>query len=151
MVPARNILVPTNFSDSSSAALEYAKALATETGAKLHVIHAVEDVASDSPMLTAVDLDALREQAEGDSLERLENLLTAEEHERLHVECQVVHDSAYDAIMHYARSRKIDLIVLGSSSRGVIAKFIMGSIADSIVRHAPCPVLTVKANCLVAA
>jgi len=151
MVPARNILVPTNFSESSAAALDYAKVLAAETGATLHVMHAVEDITGDSPMLTAVDLDAFRDQAEGASLEHLENLLTAEERRRLHVEFQLVYGNAYGAIMEYARNHNIDMIVLGSSSRSAIVKFIMGSIADSIVRNAPCPVLSVKAPSLVAA
>jgi nucleotide-binding universal stress UspA family protein len=77
--------------------------------------------------------------------------LSEEERARLHVEFQVLRMSPYDAILDYARANKIDLIVMGSSSRGAIAQFIMGSIADAIVRNAPCPVLTVKADSLVAA
>ncbi|MCE9604334.1 MAG: universal stress protein [Planctomycetia bacterium] len=151
MVPARNILVPTNYSESAGAALEYAKQVAAESGATLHILHAVEDFTSDSPMLTAVDLDGIREQVEGASLDRLKGLLSAEDRNRLHVEYQVVRESAYEAIMEYARSRKIDLIVLGNSSRSAFAQFIMGSIAESIVRNAPCPVLTVKVDDLIAA
>lgn len=151
MVPPRNILIPTNFSESSAAALEYAKMLAGESGSRLHVLHAVEDYTADSPMLTAVDLDGIRAQAEGESLDRLQSLLTDEERARLHVEFQVVRNSPYDAILDYAREHKIDLIVMGGSNRGAIVQFIMGSVADSIVRNAPCPVLTVKADSLVAA
>jgi len=110
----------------------------------------VEDIAGDSPMLTAVDLNALREHAEGASFEHLENLLTVEERRRLQVEFQLVYGNAYGAIMEYTRNHNIDMIVLGSSSRSAIVKFIMGSIADSIVRNAPCPVLSVKAPSLVA-
>lgn len=151
MVPPRNILVPTNFTDSAAAALEYAKMLAGESGSKLHVLHAVEDYTTDSPMLTAVDLEGICRQADGESLERLQSLLSAEERERLHVEFQVVRNSPYDAILDYARANKIDLIVMGGSNRGAFVQFIMGSIADAIVRNAPCPVLTVKADSLVAA
>jgi nucleotide-binding universal stress UspA family protein len=151
MVPPRNILIPTNFSESAAAALEYAKMLAGESGAKLHVLHAVEDYTHDTPMLTAVDLDGIREQAEGESLERLESLLSDDERARLHVEFQVVRNSPYDSILEYARANKIDLIVMGGSSHGAIVQFIMGSVADAIVRNAPCPVLTVKAESLMAA
>ena len=61
-----------------------------------------------------------------------------------HVAVEPTRGSAFIEIICYAKEHNIDLIVLGTHGRGPIAHMLMGSVAEKIVRKAPCPVLTVR-------
>ena len=76
--------------------------------------------------------------------DRLKRLLADWEPLRPHVEIVAARGSAFVEIIQYAKAHNIDLIVLGTHGRGPIAHMLMGSVAEKIVRKAPCPVLTVR-------
>ena len=128
------ILVPTDFSVPSAAALDYARTLAARFGASLHVMHVLEN-----DFLRPMVADPRAETA---ALRQLGELLTAEERQRGAVTAVLRSDAVAEEIVDYARSNGVDLIVIGSHGRTGLAHLLQGSVAERVVRTAPCMVLT---------
>jgi len=136
---AKRILCPIDFSEHSEAALGYASTLASESGAKLFLVY-VDDsqVAYDAGFAGYVP--------PADETEQLEKQL----HETLPtvagVECEhhLLFGHPAEAIADFAKRHDIDLIVMGTHGRTGVARLVMGSVAEAVVRRAECPVLTVK-------
>ena len=139
MIALKRILVPHDFSETSDAALKYAIALTRTFGAKLHVLHVSEKVQKDIETEFPLGLDASLEDA---LRERLSLILPPREQKELHPEFHIGTGSPHAEILHYATEHDIDLIVMGTHGRGVVGRMVMGSVADKVVRYAPCPVLT---------
>lgn len=142
MIALKKILVPTDFSEPSQAALMYAKAFAETFHASLHLLHVIE-----SPVIygwEVYDPGPIRESVEKNARERLVQVLTEEEREKFRVQLATRNGSPFVEIVRYARDEEIDLIVMGTHGRGAIAHMLLGSVAERIVRKAPCPVLTVR-------
>ena len=138
MIVLDNILVATDFGPAAEAALTYGRALAGTFGARLHLLHAMEN-----SFLRSSSGDPHEHKAA--LLRRLHDQITADDRTTLkaHVVLETS-DNPADAIAEYAKSANIDLIVIGTHGRGAIAQFLMGSVAERVVRTAQCPVLTVK-------
>jgi nucleotide-binding universal stress UspA family protein len=139
------ILVPTDFSAPSDVALRYAVSLAGAFGAQLHLLHVVEreqQWAAELAAVAAIDVDA-ENRARSDA--GLAELLTREERERYAATLVTLTGAPFVEIVRYARREAIDLIVMGTHGRGAIAHLLVGSVAENVVRKAPCPVLTVPA------
>src|SRR5262245_55799720 len=85
-----------------------------------------------------------REEFETYSQTRLENWILPEDAAGLEIETRWVHGRPFVEILNDAKSHNIDLIVLGTHGRSAAAQVLMGSVAEKIVRKAPCPVLTVR-------
>jgi nucleotide-binding universal stress UspA family protein len=146
MIRIKNVLVATDFSEPSTVALEYGRELARTYGAKLHVIHVVEDLqwryVTDMP--TAYLIDAQKD-LEASARARLDAVLTDEDRRQLGARAIVVTAvMPSEAIVEYAKAEGIDAIVMGTQGRGGLAHLFMGSVAERVVRLAPCPVLTVR-------
>jgi universal stress protein A len=135
------ILVPTDFSRPSELALKYAHDLAKQFGASLHLLHVVnrpllaEGLAAEAFISSAQEIgsDMVRE-AEA----RLRKLVPEA------ASADVVFGYAAKAIVECASQLGVDLIVIGSHGRTGIAHLMLGSVAEAVVRTAPCPVLTVR-------
>lgn len=139
------ILAPTDFSDTSVVALKYATALADALGAQLHLLHVVDlaverQGAARMAMVPNRDIEA---EARRRSDEELAGLLTRPERQKYRAALVTAMGSPPVAIVRYARREDIDLIVLGTHGRGPVAHLLIGSVAENVVRSAPCPVLTV--------
>ena len=147
MVTLRNILVATDFSEPSSVAMAYGRDLARTYNARLHVMHVVEDVMLRYSSEVGLALPALQEDLVKAARKELESRLTDEDREQLKV-VAVLDTSANisQAICGYAKDNAIDLIITGTHGRGAVQHFLMGSVAERVVRTAPCPVLTVHAH-----
>jgi nucleotide-binding universal stress UspA family protein len=118
--------------------LTYARALARSFGARLHVLHLTENLFLRP---TGCDPHAVRAAV----LRTLEERLTADDRTHLHAQVVVeTSDEPADAIIQYARSANIDLIVMGTHGRSGLSHLLVGSVAERVVRTAPCPVLTVR-------
>jgi nucleotide-binding universal stress UspA family protein len=76
--------------------------------------------------------------------ERLDRLFTPEDRERFHVATALRVGSPFVEVIRYARDHDVDLIVMGTHGRGAIAHMLLGSVAERVVRKAPCAVLTVR-------
>jgi nucleotide-binding universal stress UspA family protein len=138
MIVLTNVLVATDFGPASDAALTYGRALARTFGATLHVLHVTEN-----PFMRATMFDPHAVQAAAQR--RLDAYLTENDRTRLHARAVLdTSDEPADAITQYARSAGIDLIVMGTHGRTGLSQFLVGSVAERVVRHASCPVLTVR-------
>jgi nucleotide-binding universal stress UspA family protein len=147
MIVIKNILVATDFSAPSDNALRYGRNLARAFGAALHVVHVVDDLsAHGTPLATpAVNYGRLQTELEAAAHETLATILTEDDRRSLNAEGIVVTSaSPAAAILQYARDNRIDLILAGTQGRTGVARFLLGSVAEQIVRSAPCPVLTVR-------
>jgi glycine betaine transporter len=141
------ILVPVDFSAYSERALEYATALAARLGASLHLLHVVED-----PIATGawggetaiLNVTELREELLADAERRLVSYCDAAKRALVPVEPAVRLGLTAITIVDHATSLGADLIVMGTHGRTGMSHLLMGSVAESVLRHAPCPVLTVR-------
>lgn len=159
MIALHRILVPTDFSESADKAVRYGVDLSRKFDARLHLLHVasaddlamlverqrVVQLALPKPETSAASgLDGLIREAERDLLSAL---LTDDERDALHPE-YVLRTGRLGGpdveIVRYAREQAIDLIVLGTHGHRFMAHPIVGSVAERVVRKAPCPVLTVR-------
>ena len=141
----KTLLVPTDFSDVSSAALDYARMLRDRLGCSLHVLHVLEDPLSIVGLADGYGLPPdFIQQVERDARDRLQNLLATIEGPGPHVTLLIREGSPFVEIVRYAREEHIDLIVMGTHGRGPIAHMLLGSVAEQVLRKAPCPVLVVR-------
>lgn len=146
MIALENILVPTDFGPPSELALVHGRHFARQFGAVLHVLHSVESVML--PGGAEVPMPAVQQVEKGllDVGQRqMAEALTDDDRTSLKV-VEVVRQapSAAADILEYARANHIDLIVMGTHGRGALEHLLMGSVAERVVRRAPCPVLTVR-------
>lgn len=147
MIVLENVLVATDFGPASETALNYGRALATLFSAKLHVLHVTENVyLSAASGYGYVDVPPqVQEEIERAAQKRVEALLSDEDRQLLRATAvTVTHNTPPAAIIEYARTNRVDLIVMGTHGRGALAHVFMGSVAERVVRTAPCPVLTVR-------
>ncbi len=146
MLALKTILVPTDFSDASEAALNYGKAMAEAFGASLHLVHVMEDLLAQAwaAEVYVASMPQLREEIDKESRQRLASMLTDEERRRYRVETALLAGNPFVEIVRYAKAHDVDLIVMGTHGRGPIAHMLLGSVAEKVVRKSPCPVLTVR-------
>ena len=147
MILLKHILVATDFSEPSDAALAYGRQLARAFSARLTVFHAAENLASrgyGSEGFVFIE-PAWQTQVEAAALERARALISDEDRTELGAEAVVVTAiSPAAAITEYARREQSDLVIVGTHGRSGVAHLVMGSVAERVVRTAPCPVLTVR-------
>lgn len=143
MTAIKHILVPTDFSDTASRAVEYAKTLADAMGASVHLLHVLQDPFATAGFEAYVPPPEYWENIKAHARAKLERVLAAAEWEKLKVSMSLAQGFPANEIVQCARERGIDLIVMGTHGRGPLTRFLLGSVADKVVRKAPCPVLTV--------
>lgn len=143
MITLERILLPTDFSEASLPATQYALELARRFDAALHVLHVIEDPVAYLPMFESFPLPT-REEFEQFAQTRLDNWILPADAEGLQIEQHWVHGRPFVDVIRYAREQQMDLIVIGTHGRGAAAHLLMGSVSEKIVRKAPCPVLTVR-------
>jgi nucleotide-binding universal stress UspA family protein len=146
MIDLHRILVPTDFSKSSRNALTYGAEFARRFSAELHLLHVVQDLALFvpeaimlmPPMITPVEqfISAART-----ALDRAVQELAMPD---VRIIPEVAEGAAFERIVHFAREKDIDLIVMGTHGHTGLAHLFLGSVAEKVVRRAPCPVLTVR-------
>ena len=145
MIELRRILVATDFSETAAAALDYAKALAEAFGASLQVLHVLEDpLPGWKPPGHVASVPIIRQHMEQDAADQMSKVLTDTERDKFRAELATTWGSPFVEIIRHAKTRDIDLIVMGTHGLGPIAHMLMGSVAEKVVRKAPCPVLTVR-------
>lgn len=132
------ILIPCDFSPASEAALCHACDLATTFDAELHLLHVVSEPAVFLGRFEP-EADRLRLAREG-----LDRLLAPQEFVKRPVLRDAVVGSPFREICRYAQQHDIDLIVMGTHGRSGLAHLAMGSVAEKVVRAAPCPVMIVR-------
>ena len=141
-VNIKRILCPVDFSPNSEHALLYALAFAQAQHAELELLHVIE-----FPLYTGYDfptpVDAM-EKATAATKQHLEAVAADLSKQHTPVRWYVETGFVFLKIIEVARTHDIDLIVMGTHGRTALAHVLMGSVAEKVVRKAPCPVLTVK-------
>ena len=145
MIALKNILVATDFSKPSEPALEYGRELARTFGATLHVLHVLEWVPGYIVDAGYVAFPDLEKEIEDAARKELGDLVTDDDRRTLNAKTILrTFRSPAAAIAEYAKEAGIDLIVVGTHGRSALARVLLGSVAENVVRIAPCPVLTVR-------
>jgi universal stress protein A len=141
----RNVLVPVDLDDSSAQVLDYAVALATKLGATLHALHVVP-----WPLLGAEIPIGVTETAMDDIMrgkrEAFDQLVAAHTAELALGSTLLKTGDARTAILAAAAELGADLIVMGTHGRRGVSRLVLGSVAESVARTAPCPVLLVRSG-----
>jgi nucleotide-binding universal stress UspA family protein len=143
-VQFRRILCAVDFSEPSIAALEYAMSLAEEADARLTLLHATELPHGIREDPWSLDVDAVRARLEMDSTLRLQDLVPEAVRTFCTVETVVTEGKASREILRLASERESDVIVMGVRGRGAVDLMVFGSNTHAVIRHATCPVLTVR-------
>jgi nucleotide-binding universal stress UspA family protein len=142
-VSLKNVLFATDFSATSAAALPYAAAICRRFGSTLHAVHVLSE-ASLLMMTGGVDyvsMGTIYEDAHNEADERLQH--ACERLEGVSHRHHVRHGQVWKNLEPIIQENEIDLIVLGTHGRTGLGKLLLGSVAEDILRHADCPVLTV--------
>ena len=138
MIVLKNILVPTDFGAAAESALRYGRTLARKFGADLHVLHVLDAVFLQARFADPATIEAA-------ARKELTDRVAADEQWCDHTHAVIKKfESPSDAIVRYAKAAAIDLIVMGTHGRNGAEHLLMGSVAERVVRTAPCPVLTVR-------
>ena len=138
MVHVKKILYPTDFSSYSNQAYFHAVALAENHGASLTVLYVYNGPSKDAGPGAGADADADRRYWR----DQLEQIRPA--NPDIPVHHVFLEGDPSGEIGRYAADANIDLIVMGTHGRGAMAQLLVGSVAEKVVRTAPCPVLTVR-------
>jgi nucleotide-binding universal stress UspA family protein len=146
MIKMKTILHPTDFSEPSKYALGYAVACAKEFEAKLYLLHVIPDI----PVVTYYGMMGIPPSPEfmmdmeKEARKALENLLPPEVRGTIPVQCLLRNGAAFVEIIRCAEEIKADMIVCGTHGRTGLKHVLIGSVAENVVRHSSCPVLTVR-------
>jgi len=141
------ILVATDFSETSDAALTYARTLADSLGASLHLVHVFDDPYGNA-LVAEVSVsvyESMRATEMTQARRRLLRRLPPADRKQFQGSTAIVTGAPAEAIVDYAADRGMDLIVMGTHGRSGFAHLLLGSVAEHVVRTAKCPVLTVRA------
>ncbi len=141
MISLTNILVPHDFSETSGAAVRYAIALARNSNARLTFLHVGTSAQAAFDTEFPIGLEDAREDA---IRERLLKIVTPQEQIEFAPQFVVRPGNPAAEVVRYAEEHGVDLIVMGTHGRGLVGHMVMGSVAEKVVRTAPCPVLTVR-------
>lgn len=139
-----HILVPLDFSPYAVHALEYAITLATPLQARVTLLHVIQP-----PLIAGADADVwpsavFLEECEAAVARDLDGCLARVTSAGLAGEMVVRHGAPFQEIIDTARARQVDLIIMGTHGRTGLAHLLLGSVAERVVRLAPCPVLVAR-------
>ncbi|OAI53569.1 hypothetical protein AYO44_04030 [Planctomycetaceae bacterium SCGC AG-212-F19] len=137
MLHLRTILHPTDLGDRSEAFFQSACNVAEDYHARLIVLHVLERVAAFGEVGVVVDTEADREAV-------FQQLWALRGPPSLIVDHRLEEGVPAHVIARVAEETNCDLIVMGTHGRSGLSRLLMGSVAEQVVRHAPCPVLTIK-------
>jgi glycine betaine transporter len=147
MMTAQRFLVPVDFSEYANQALEYAIGLASKFGARLTLLHVMQ-----SPPWGGVDMDVTLPYAyiqciqdlEAESANSMQAYLERVTAAGLEGEVAVIHGVPFHEIIETAKTRQVDLIVMGTHGHTGLQYMLLGSVAEKVVHLALCPVLVVR-------
>ncbi len=150
MVNIRKILYPTDFSKHSLVAFPFAIDLAQRYEAKLHCLHVLDtdnefflENGYIAPLIIQTPLPV--EQLQKSAKEHMDVIVKEYiSGAKNFVTQKVILGKPFIEIIHYCRDENIDLVVMGTHGHSALASMLLGSVAEKVVRKAPCPVLSVR-------
>ena len=145
MLP-KTILVPTDLSEGAEQALDYACELARGLGAKIHLLNVIGIPVLGVPELGVALTGSMIDSLVEDNRVALEKLAQNHRCDTQIGEVFLKTGDARDIINQTAKDVHADLIVMGTHGRRGVSRALLGSVAETVVRSAPCPVLTVRVH-----
>lgn len=142
----QNILVPTDLSLNSTAALDYACNIAKDSGAIIHLLHCIEIIPTmynRGPKAQNISQETLNR-----ANRQLKKILGDFSTDKIKIVEIVKSGNPYDQILNYTRDSKIDLIVLATHGSGKLLNAVMGPVAEKVTRYSDIPVILVKSSLL---
>lgn len=143
MLP-KTILVPTDLSESAEEALDFACELAHQFDATIHLLHVISIPVLGVPELGVALTSTVIDSMVRDDQEALEDLACRKRKHAKFAPVMLRTGDARDLIVQTAKEIGADLIVMGTHGRRGVSRALLGSVTESVVRTAPCPVLTVR-------
>jgi len=148
MLNLKKILYPTDFSEYSLAALQYAVSIAKQNNAELFCLHVVdmpkEEYLTREYMVPLNEPHVPEDKVLRTARARMKRFEAENLSEIDKVTSRVLVGVPFVEIIRYAREQSIDLIVIGTHGHSALAAILLGTVAEKVVRKAPCPVLTVR-------
>ncbi len=135
----QHILVPLDFSSDAEQALDDALGLAQQFQARLTLMHVVH-----IPVITEVDLSPYFAEMEASAQQGMETYQKRVEAAGRPVDTVLVRGTPFREIVETARTKQVDLIVMGTHGRTGMQHVLIGSVAERVVRLAPCPVMVTR-------
>ena len=132
-----HVLIATDFSEASQRALCSALTLAGDTAAEFSIIHVLQPDWRYATLEKPPEIDLQRVDAE----QQLKSLIQNVPHRDIHI-VLVRNPHVAEAVASVINESDVDLLVLGTRGRGGLSKFALGSVAEELLRLAPCPVMT---------
>ena len=144
MFKIHTILCPVDFSDASKKAIRYAKEFASNMGASVYLLNVIEP----RPMAVDVSLNYVPFEADMEKAAKEDLEVIVQEFQRvaLRAEYGVVIGNPADSILENIDMFNVNLVIMGSHGKKGLSRLIMGSVAETVVRKANCPVLIVKSE-----
>jgi len=146
MLPFKTILFATDFSPASNVAFEVAAALARDYQARVIALHVIEPVQMGFSEYTAY---VGPNEDKGEAMAKLQAIKAPSP--RVTLEYRLLEGDPATVIAETAQETGADLIVMGTQGRTGLTRLVMGSVAEDVLRHAPCPVLTIRGTVAVKA
>lgn len=140
----QQVLLATDFSEASQRAFDYAVAIARRYGAAFTVVHAIPPEPRDQIPLEALPRELNRRRLEAE--QKMTRLAEEAQVDDFNHRLLLKQGSVWDVLASVIDREQIDLLVLGTRGRGGLKKLALGSVAEEVLRLAPCPVLTVGPN-----
>ncbi|MBW1645231.1 MAG: universal stress protein [Deltaproteobacteria bacterium] len=137
----KKVLTLTDGSELSRCALRYAVEIARQFDAELYLLTVIEKIPS---YIDAVISREVMEKMEEALRDEVVNCSGYCETAGLKCQGEIKYGIPHEEIIKYAREIDADIIVMATHGRSALAHVLLGSVAEKVVRHAPCPVLTVK-------
>jgi nucleotide-binding universal stress UspA family protein len=143
MILLDSVLVAFDFSDTSMSALTYGENLAHTFGGRLHVLHVADVIATSAAQFYPEGPGDPEVKATELAMNQLRAFLSSHDGPAATPAVRLSRSPA-DEIVKYAKEVHADIVVVGTHGRGGVSRLLMGSVAEHVVRNAPCPVLVVR-------
>ncbi|MBI5119079.1 universal stress protein [Candidatus Poribacteria bacterium] len=146
MIKIEKILFPTDFSEHSNHAFGYALSFAKEYGAKLYLLHVIEDVQylANAYMFDVPIMPSFADMEQNRLKEMQEFIEREVTDSSIQIEKSIRRGRPFLEIIQMAREENVDLIVIATHGRGGLEHVLFGSTAEKVVRKSPCPVLSIR-------
>jgi len=146
VIEIKRILAPTDFSAHSDTAVRFACQIAERFASELHLLHVLSEIipTGPDPLLMPVMPPQFYKDSEDRANETLASLLHPDWGRPVKVKTAIRWGSPVESIVSYALDERVDMIVIATHGRTGLSHVLLGSVAERIVREAPCPVLTIR-------
>jgi len=146
MKAIKDILVPIDFSSQTEKVMDTATEIAGKLGAKVHLLFVVGDFGPYSGfVIPHISTDVLAKELRTQAEHKMAVFLDEQQDADCNCDGELIHgDDIAEEIVAYAKSKKMDMILMGTHGYKGIEKTFMGSVAEKVLRHASCPVMVVK-------